>query len=59
MSEHQTELFLDWLVDRLDEVIDKIPPAAIDDFNRYIAENDLQGAEAFLDTLEAKYASDL
>ena len=58
MSNQQNDLFIESLYERISN-IDRVTTGAVDDLNRYIAEGDLSGAEALVETQEAIYADDL
>lgn len=59
MSTEENTIFLENLQGRVTDMLPHLTPGSIADFERYIAENDWQGAEALVDTLEALYADDL
>jgi len=58
MSNLYNDIFVENLYERL-AGIDQVTVGVVEDFNRYIAENDLEGAQALVEAQEAIYATDL
>lgn len=59
MSTEENTMFLENLQARMSNLLPHLTPGSVFDFERYLAENDLEGAEALVNTLEALYADDL
>lgn len=58
MSHSNNDRFWENLYERV-AALNGVTPGSVDDFERYVAENDFEGAESFVETLEAIHADDL
>lgn len=59
MSNMQNDQYIENLQDRFSDIAEFVRPDALEVFQRLIVTGDLEGAEAYIEILEALYAEDL
>lgn len=59
MSNAENDKYIESLQERFADIMEYITPGDVENFQRLVSQDDLEGAKAFVETLEAVHADDL